>query len=466
VRHRVLAAIVLCILITALLVFISVASSPVGEIEEHFELGRQWRTTGGFPAVLRPPGYPAFVALTLLARDGLQSLPLIGSRWPFTGALNDDKVVVLAAQGLLLVLTSGALFWFSSRDQRLLPALCVAALFGCNPYSIILVGTLSYYWLHVVLIVFSTIALALALERPDRARLLMAGLLWGVATLVRPVSLILPVFVVFLPLVHSGAGRTWRVFARFLGWFSLGMALAVLPVTVRNFAATGRVIPVNAQVGFGLWGNTIEKIPSHTGYLTWTVLWAEHGVPVMARVTGSAAPRPESVEDTIRLNDKFTRLALARIRQTPSIYAHNVFINFREFNLDRLGVWLKFFQRVQVGVPMGDVPDRPLDRPARWGAAAAEAMMIVMMVMALAGVAVGLWRRHPAAWTVAAVYASMVVAHSIMFLTPRYPYVKLPLVIVGAGIALNTLGLSTRMSAIVGAILLLAAIGSTLSLTS
>lgn len=72
----------------------------------------------------------------------------------------------------------------------------------------------------------------------------------------------------------------------------------------------------------------------------------------------------------------------------------------------------------------------------------AEAMMVVMMVMALAGVAVGLWRRHPAAWTVAAVYASLVVAHSIMFLTPRYPYVKLPLVIMGTGVALNTLGLS------------------------
>ena len=97
----------------------------------------------------------------------MQGLPLIGSRWPFTGALNDDKVAVLAAQGLLLVVTSGTLFWFSSRDQSLLPALCVAALFGCNPYSIILVGTLSCYWLHVVLIVFSTIALALGLERPD-----------------------------------------------------------------------------------------------------------------------------------------------------------------------------------------------------------------------------------------------------------------------------------------------------------
>jgi hypothetical protein len=314
-----------------------------------------------------------------------------------------------------------------------------------------------------VLVVWGTVGLALALERPDRARLVVAGLLWGIATLARPVSLILPAFVVFLPLVRGGTWRTRKVFGHFLGWFSLGMALAIAPVTVRNFAATGRVIPVNAQAGFNLWGNTVEKIPSPTGYLTWTVLWAEHGVPVVQRVTGAAAPRPDSVQDTVRLNDEFSRLALARMVESPSIYVHIVLINFRE-NLDRLGVWLKFFQRAQVGVPIGDVPDRPPDPLARWGAAAAEVTMVVMMLIAVAGVAVGVWKKHPLAWTIAVVYASMAVAHSIMFLTPRYPYVKLPLVVMGTGVALNALGLSPRVSAIVGATLLLAAIGSTMAL--
>jgi len=465
VRDRVLSLVLLCALVTAFLAFIAIASSPLGEIEEHFEIGRRWRATGTFPPVLRPPGYPAFVALTLLVRDSVRGPAPTPARATSGSARDDDMAAVLAAQGLLLVVASAALFWFASRDQGVVRALGLAALFAVNPYSLILASTLSYCWLHVVLMLLATLALTLATERPDRARLVASGLLWGVATLVRPVSLILPAFVAVLPLTRGGAGRDWKSVAGFTGWFSLGMALAIAPVTVRNFAAAHRVVPVNAQAGFALWGNTIERIPSPPGYLTWSVLWTEHGRPVARRVTGSDSP-PESVEGTVRLNDELMRLALRHIREDPSTYLANVLVNFRQFNLDRMGEWLTFFQRAQLGGPIGDVPDRPLGLGARWGGAAAQVTLTAMMALALVGVAAGAWRRHPAASTIAVIYAAMVVAQSIVFLSPRYPYVKLPLAVLGTGAALSTPGLPAWVAAAVGAALLVAGLGSSLALVS
>jgi hypothetical protein len=75
---------------------------------------------------------------------------------------------------------------------------------------------------------------------------------------------------------------------------------------------------------------------------------------------------------------------------------------------------------------------------------------------------VGLWRRQPAAWTVAVIYLCMAAAHSIMFLTPRYPYVKLPLVIMGLGLALAAL--PPRAAAALAATLALAAVAASLAM--
>lgn len=457
VRQRGLATGLVALLVLAVFALVSRSAKPIGEIEEHFELGRQWRATGTFPAVLRPPGYPGFVALALLARDALRAaIPVISS---------DDKAAVLFAQGLLLVGASGLTCWYFSRAHPPTIAAATGLLLGVNPFSIILAGTLSYYWLHIVSIVAATIALAVAVERPAWRIVFVSGLSWGIATLVRPVSLVLPPFVALL-FRPSGGRRGVRAAAVPVSVFILGMAAAVGPVTLRNFAATGKLIPVNAQAGFSLWGNTIEKIPSRTGYLTWTTLWTQRGLTVMKRVTGTEASQPASIEDTVRLNAEFASLALAQIRDDPGTYAHNVAINFREFNLDRLQVWPKFFARTQAGVDIGEAPPAPARAPFRAGVALANGLLVALMFLALGGVAVGIRAGDAMAGTVAVVYASMVLAHAIMFMTPRYPYVKLPLVMLAASVALAQAPVPLRVREAAGGALVLLALAATMLLIS
>ncbi|HEX6853533.1 MAG TPA: tetratricopeptide repeat protein, partial [Candidatus Polarisedimenticolaceae bacterium] len=89
------------------------------------------------------------------------------------------------------------------------------------------------------------------------ARPAAAGLLSGLATLARPA---------FLPIPMLWGG--WLLFTRKRreGVLVLaGAALAILPVTVRNFVASGHVVPVTANSGIVLWlGNAPGAVGVYT----------------------------------------------------------------------------------------------------------------------------------------------------------------------------------------------------------
>ena len=151
----------------------------------------------------------------------------------------ESRRAVALAQGCLLSLGALALFLHSSRSHPLPVALAVGVLYSFHPLNLAIARVLSYYTLHIVLVTVATLALSSALQS-GRRRLpwaLAAGVLWGVATLVRPVSLLLPPFVLLLARWVGGKG-SWRGAVRFTCLFTLGMALVIAPYSLRNYRLT------------------------------------------------------------------------------------------------------------------------------------------------------------------------------------------------------------------------------------
>ena len=193
---------------------------------------------GSYAIVLRPPGYPALIAAAL-ATSG--PLPAAATNPATAGDLVSLKEAygprgfdaVFRFQALLLAATAVALFlWLGG---RLGPrwAFLAALLLGTNPYALVLVGVLNYSVLHMFFCVVGCWSLDWATELPGRPwRIAAAGAWWGLAALVRPVTLPLAVFLLPLFLLRSGKNVPRALLGVLL--FSAGTAVTVAPWTLRN----------------------------------------------------------------------------------------------------------------------------------------------------------------------------------------------------------------------------------------
>jgi hypothetical protein len=416
---------------------------PVGDIEEHFQIGQRLRLTGSLaasddPGLLRAPGYPVLVAAVLLARDAAAAVLTRGG--PATTSVEGaDERALLLAQTVLLSVAAVVLFWFERQRTRPLEAACVALVFSLNPLSLIIAGALTYPPLHLLLIVTSTAALCHWIQGTEHLnrKALVAGVLWGLTTLVRPVSLVLPGFVLVLLLVKFRRG--WGAITRGLVLFTMGMLLPISPYAIRNYVVSGRLVLVTSQGSFAVWGSTLAKLRPGEKYLLWTTLWRREGMPIYTRVTGSSEFSLEEFSQHVsELSDEFGREAWTNIRKHPDVYLHNVAHNLWRFNVDLMDYWLVFFQRVNAG----GSEDEPMRLPprARWAGTATRVWVTGLAVLGLIGVAAGLRGGDPGAWAVLLVYAMFCFAHSMTFMGPRYTYLKLPLLVVAFGLLLRQLG--------------------------
>jgi hypothetical protein len=226
----------------AIFIFISIISvvslSKAAPIvwEDHFEIGQNLRSTGtltidGVPSIFRPPGYPGFVAAALWIGDGVSS-----PRDPYKRSAERDQRIVVFAQGLLLGAMAAVLFLWASLWSGFVLAASIALTAALNPYSLALANLLSYHLLYVVLTMFSTLGLLL-LRRSSSCGPAAAGvgILWGLTSLVKPVTLIIPFFIVPLMLIR----RPPRMGVRSIVLIGVGMIL-IVPYVERNYLITGQ----------------------------------------------------------------------------------------------------------------------------------------------------------------------------------------------------------------------------------
>ena len=388
---------------------------PTGLVEEHFEIGQKLRATGSLGgAVFRPPGYPAFVALVLWVRDA-------------AGLHAADSSTMIAAQRLAFLLVSLLLFRLLAPTN---PAggFLVGALMFANPLSVVMAGALNYAALDVVLILLGTLALAAATRdaEPRPRPTLAAGIVFGLAALVRPVALAVPAFAATV----EWLGGRWAAGWRLLGGLSLGVLLVVGPYLLRNHAVSGRFVPVSAQAGFNLWASSLGTRGTDEPYVSWRSVWEGEGLKIYSRVTGEKDySLPVFTSNSVRLNDAFTRAAIENIRRDPGTYAGNVVNSLWRFPLDTSAWWWRRFGWENAGRPMRGSEAVEATPRARQAAAIAGWAMCAQSLVGLVGLVIGVRCRDPWARSILAVLAALWIGNSFMLLVSRYTYAKLPLLV-------------------------------------
>ena len=413
-----------------------------GMVDEWFLVGLNLRVHGtlgiepGRPDVVLAPGYPVFAA----ALAALSPAPSAVT----TAYLRRSMGLLFAAQAVLLAASAAALFLWLSNRLGTPAALAAGTILGTNPYTVALVGLLHYDVLHIALLVAGSWALQEACDRRERSTwpFVAAGAIWGAATLVRPVTLILPFFVAAGLLLLEGL-RPRRVL-RATAAFVLGMALIVSPFTIRNRALTGRWVAVNAEGWMALWGSTARVLGIHPNHYNWGELYVDDFLPIFRRVTGEPTySRHAFIDHTLALDDAFREAALANIRERPGIYATNGLRSFAAFNLGFNSVLVRVFQHLQrtpawpsqdwfsVGRSQDFLP-----RPAGTGV---DVFVGLLTLLAGAGLVVGALRRDPGLVAAAAVYACLCAAHSLVYMDLMYYYAKVPFLLVFGAWALARL---------------------------
>lgn len=412
------------------------------------------------PWILRPPGYPAFVALLLKASGP----PLVST--PAWRA--QVRPLVYVAQAVVVAVTAALLFVWLSGWLRPELALGAAVLFGSSPLTVAWVGMLHYTALHLLGLVAAMWALQRALLEPEAGRrMVLTGALVGLVTLVRPVTLLLPAFA-FVALL-LGARRSWRSALRSTARLALGMALVILPWTARNYAVSGRFVPVNLQAGVVAWAATEKPLPWDPDHYLWFEVGPEL-LRIHTRVTGMKGYDIVTfVRRLPELEAEYRREAVRNLRQKPSVYAGNVARALWAFAAQTSTALPRAFVRVQ-GEPSpegaradwfrrgsGDEPGSPglgLALRLVFGAAT---------LLAVAGLALA-WRgRDEALLGPVALLACVAFAHAITHLDLLHHYLRLPFVVVLSFYALDRVAARAEATArAVG----FALAGSSLALTA
>jgi hypothetical protein len=422
-----------------------------GMAEEYFHLGVKLYYSGKFtsdnkiPFVFRPPGYPFFIAFALRISGRMPDINADSKDPDKLGQqVQDAEIAVYLAQCVLLTLSTVILFLWLSNHLRLHNAFFLAFVFGCNPYMIILTGLLHYEILHIFLLIISSYVLACALNssRQKGILLISAGLLWGLSTLIRPVTLILPIFTLLLFLIKYRP-KWQRVLAK-SAVFTLAMVAAVVPYTIRNYYLTKRIIPVNAQGSVAFWANTVRVLKTSPNHFRWWGLWNREGMVIFRSITNvSEYSYPVYMANLLELEDEFRTQAIHNFRSWPTIYFRNFIQNFMTINLDINSVFVKLFQVIQD--PGKEINKRWLrvgNPQMFYSSSVANVFKVfihVLTVCGLLGILIAIKQKDESLLVPGLVYLCICIAHSLTNMDLMYYYVKMPFLYVFAGYFTNAL---------------------------
>jgi 4-amino-4-deoxy-L-arabinose transferase-like glycosyltransferase len=457
----------------ALLVFLLTLATAVGSLlrnhqlgmvatgltDPDFLLGVRLRETGTFgffgtdPFAFRAPGYPAFVAVALtLLGPHPRSFATLADYQAGHRSVYFCQAITLAAAASVLVL------WLSAHLRKEL-AVTAGLVFGMNPYSVALAGLLLYDVLHLFLLIVSCFLLTRALHRGKG--FLGAGLSWGIATLVRPVTLLLPALLLVVLVVRHRDNRR-KALLSFVAFLS-GFLGTVLPWTARNYAVTGRFVLVTQNAWVTLWMQTVRPLDYDANHHN-TSLVEEDFFQTFQEVTGKDTfDLPTFLEQNSIFEARYKAQALENIRRRPFVYLRNCGSALRTFVLDINSVLLQVFEYLQQTPPPTSVPHE-LFRPGAVQDFAPRAaprifayLVGALTLLASLGIVVAVRRRESWLLGTGAAFLSVLITHTLVLMSLMYYYVKLPFLFVFAFYGLNSLSL--RVSRILQGLLLVVTLG-------
>ena len=406
--------------------------------EEYMLLGVNLHLTGKYEIeknkdyFFRPPGYPYFIHFALILYD---KAPKKDQR--FSSKEELDKAVrgindhIYFVQNILFSLT--VLFIFGITLHFLKPTLAffISLMFGCNPYFLILIGLLHYEILHIFLLLLGTFLLINGFNKKPwgYAWLIFSGLCFGLATLVRPITLIFPVFV-FLGLLIAENKKFIPATIKALV-FAFCMMVVIAPYSWRNYQLSNAFIPVNAQSGIALWSATVKTLPIQPNYYRWWDLWYTEGMFIYQNVAGNEELNAYSLARyNLELEKEFKKEAYANLKKQPYIYINNVMMNFLTINLHVNSVFLKIFDYIQSPgnkfhkAFLASGNDQTFHKD--WQSNLFTFLFIILTICAGAGFYLGIKNKDLSIFPVLAIHLCVTIAHSITYMDIMYYYVKMP----------------------------------------
>ncbi len=405
-----------------------------GLSEEYFRLGTYHYKTGNLyfdesvPFVFRPPGYIYFISVLHSFKATWTDVltRILGINVPRSG-----YIFLYYAQGLLLALSTILLFLWLSYGVRRDIAFMLSLLFGCNPYTVILVGLAHYEILHIFLTLAACLILHLGLKTKRVRSIVIAasGILFGLTTLTRPMTLIFPAFALILFYLFYRKSR--GVFLRSFAVFTISMVVTILPYTVRNYSITGRIIPVNAQMGSSVWASTEMKLPVDANRFRWWTVWRKHGLKIYKQATNNKHYKYEEyVKNIVKIEDAFKKRAAQNILDKPEVYAYNVAHTFKTFNVDINSVFIKYFQARQIPDKkvtkyVFDISDAQ-DFHHSDDADTFEVFIAILTVFSMLALMIAIKKRDLFMLVPGAVYLCFLAAHTVTYMDLMYYYIKVP----------------------------------------
>lgn len=438
-----------------------------GMVEEYMELAINLHQTGKYnisphetkPFFFRPPGYVKFLDLVFSSYSGVKfSNRAYTSVEDFETENRTLFYLVYVWQSFVLAAAALVMFLYLGQLISIGRAFVLALVFGINPYMVIYVGLVHYTLLHIFFVLLSTWLMHNAIIRQEGPAKIMlwlaAGACWGITTLIRPLSLILPALL--------AAGMAWQhrktLKKAAVQWllFTTAFACAVLPWTWRNYQLAHKIVPVNAQAYVNFWGtsDTVLKLyPNH--YRWWMQVWNPGGQQIYESVVGKVPFNTTlNARYNLELEDAFQARFKSNLASKPQVYLTNVCGNAVLMTFATNAVFVKAFQYLQHSrdafTAMWLRPGDPQDFYSSTGSNVCTIFMLLLALVGYAGAVFAFMRKDPGIMAPLCGFATLVIGHSISYTDLMYYYARVPFLFIFAALALcHAVRLPARFSKIV-----------------
>ena len=269
-----------------------------------------------------------------------------------------------------------------------------ASLAVVNPSLIASTSYILTETLTAFLLTSSMFILVKAWEEKRKRDWTVSGILLGLSTLTRPVTLLFPLF--FGVKLFCSSKKKFAP-ALFISLFCLGMVLPISPWTVRNAIVFHKFIPVTTDAGYNLWVGS---------YLPWDGDYNWKDLSDMKNLVKGLSP--------IEADKKFFSEAMKNIRQNPGAY---VFLCFRKSGR----FWLQ--------IPGG--------RRVLENSLSAKILIFILqyflLFLAVLGIRSAFQEKNPFVFIPILMITYFTLTHIFLLAIPRYHIPVLPLVAVIAG---------------------------------
>ncbi len=389
----------------------------------------------GTVSMYKPPGYPAFLQAVLWVVEHAPARLVAALAVPSEGDALLQRLggPVYWAHGLVLALAAAAVCLWLSRFMSASLALAGAICFGVNPYVLTYVGTPHYAIPYMALIVVSCWASerALAADTGRWLTLVVAGLLWALTTLVRPVTLVLAPFLLAAFLWRCRP--SWRT-ALLRAAVVLGaLYLALVPWTARNYLLTRRIVPVSAQAWHNVWVASAVRSSPDPNHYRWKLIRGQYKRLLKREAPQTPNTDPYNLADNVRIDDICRRMAFENLRRAPGVYLANAAGSFFSYNVHINSILIglyAYLQRPGARLKTWYWPGQSQEAYASLTTAAFVQLFHGLSLLALGGLIWALRRDGPPLLATVATHFCFAFAHSIVWMDTLYYSSKWPFLIV------------------------------------